>query len=112
MNGQFHIPAVLVPVTDCELVRTQGQVRRSEEINRMLLPTIEPRFLCVKFPRRPMYRYVNMLMISSWIERIFIKNVGEKKTHILYGIYFSGNRAVYKRYGRASEVFEIVDDRK
>jgi len=71
MNGQFHTPAVLVPVTDCELVRLQRQIGRSEEINRLHLPTIEPRFLCVKFPTRPMYHFVNMLIISSWIERNF-----------------------------------------
>jgi hypothetical protein len=46
VNGQFHIPAVLVPVTDCELVGSQRQGGRSEEINRLSLPTIEPRFLC------------------------------------------------------------------
>lgn len=58
MNGQFHIRAILVPAPDCELVGPQRQVGRSEEINRLLLPTVEPRFLCVKFPRRPMYRFV------------------------------------------------------
>jgi len=35
-----------------------------------------------------------------------------RKTHVFYGIYFSGNRAIYKKYGRVSEVFGIVDDRK
>jgi hypothetical protein len=39
------------------------------------------------------------------------KECGEK-THVFYGIYFSGNPAIYKKYSRASEVFEIVDDRK
>jgi len=33
VNGQFHVPAVLVPVTDCELVRPQRQIGRCEEIN-------------------------------------------------------------------------------
>jgi hypothetical protein len=68
VNGQFHIPAVLVPVTDCELVGPQRQVGPSEEITRLLLPTIEPRLLCVKFPRRPAYRFVTMLMIYKLLK--------------------------------------------
>jgi hypothetical protein len=39
------------------------------------------------------------------------KECGEE-TRVLYGIYFSGNPAICKKYSRASEVLEIVDDRK
>jgi len=52
------------------------------------------------------------LIISSLIERNFFKKAEKKNTQILYGIYFSGNRAVYKKYDRAIEVFEIIDHRK
>jgi len=102
VNGQFHIPAVLVPVTDCELVGPQRQVGSSEEINRLPLPTIEPRFLCVKFQRRPMYCFVNTL-ISFWIEVIFRKKCGEKlmffMEYIFQGIVqFTRNTAESARF--------------
>jgi hypothetical protein len=105
VNGQFHIQAVLVPVTDCDLVGPQRQVGSSEEINRLPLPTFEPRFLCVKFPRRQMYRFVNMLMISSWIEGIFRKNVEKKLTffmeYIFQGIVqFTRNAAEPARFSK------------
>jgi hypothetical protein len=54
---------------------------------------------------------IKMLMISSWIEGMFRKNV-EKKLMFYMEYIFSENRKIYKKYGRASEVFEIVDDRK
>jgi len=54
------------------------------------------------------------VLLTWWFLLGLKESLGKKcgKRNVLYGIYFSGNRAIYKKYSRASEVFEIADDRK